>query len=564
MKKVFSFIIYLLFSFSFFAKAQQYDDPLKIPILLSGGFGELRNNHFHSGIDLKTQGVVRKTVHSIEDGYVSRISISPTGYGKALYITHPSTGHVSVYGHLDGYIPKLEKYIKEQQYEQESFKVDLRPEKDMFPVKRGEIVAYSGNSGSSGGPHVHFEIREAESDRVLDPLKYYEDRIKDEVEPEVRGVAVYPLDGEGVVNNSSRPLRFNLQRSKKGNPLSPDKPIVAWGKIGLAIKAYDKMSGTTNIYGVKEIRMYVESELVFKSRIESYGFDQTRMLNTFVDFADWRNNKSFFMKSFIDPGNTLDFYDRSLGDGYFTINKEGYYHIRYELEDIYGNIQHYTFNIEGKKQEIPVAKEGSLYMVWDEDNRYISESFSLIVPRGNLYNNFMFTLGKRQSAKYFSDILRVNDEPVPFHNQGEMKIKLTKDTLVNKQQYGIVILNGTKERWVGGVYSDGVVVASVREIGAEYTVSSDNVAPVITAVQPQQWEKQSKISIKLSDDKSGIKSYRGTIDGEFVLFEHDMKSPVYIYKFDSSRLKKSQKHKLIFTATDACGNTSEYTSEFYY
>ncbi|MFR9165304.1 MAG: M23 family metallopeptidase [Dysgonomonas sp.] len=258
----------------------QYDSPLKIPVYLSANFGELRNNHFHSGIDIKTQGVINKPVYSVADGYISRISVSPSGYGLALYITHPETGQTSVYGHLESFIPSVEKYVKSKQYEQESFRVNLSPEKNEFPVKRGQLIAYSGNTGSSGGPHVHFEIRDTETEHPLDPLVYYTDIIKDNVPPDLRGIAVYPIAEKGVVNNSSTPLRQNVTKAKNGNYLPLKTDISAWGTIGIGVKAYDKMSATSNIYGVKIVRLYVDDNKVFESDINRYSFDETRALNS--------------------------------------------------------------------------------------------------------------------------------------------------------------------------------------------------------------------------------------------------------------------------------------------
>lgn len=562
MRKIYiSLLISLLASGIF---AQQYRNPVDFQMLLSGNFGELRNNHFHAGIDIKTQSVINKPVHSIEDGYVSRIFKAPAGYGLALYITHPKTGHTSVYGHLQEFAPKIAAYVKQKQYEQESFRINLICEPELFPVKRGELIAYSGNTGSSGGPHIHFEIRNTETEFLLDPIEYYKNLLTDKVAPKVRGIAVYPILSEGIVNGTSKPFRQNISKTKNGSYQSVSANLTAWGKIGLGVKAYDKMSGTHNIYGVKHIRLYQDGTLIFTSSINTFGFDHSRMLNSFVDFEDWRLNRSFFMKSFVDPGNTLPFYD-SDKKGYITIDQQKTYNFRYELEDAFGNVEHYAFSVEGRKQAIPQQVTGlSQYMVWNQDNHYLSDNFSLIIPKGNLYADFPFTLKQSSSDVYFSDRYQVNDRPVPFHDKAEVKIKLKSDPLKDKKQYGIVLLKGGKEQWVGGYYSNQTLIASIREAGGEYAISYDDKAPVITPVQSNLWERQQKIVFKAADNKSGISSWRGTIDGQFALFEHDVKSPTYTYKFDSSRLTRNKTHKLEFTVTDACGNASTYSSEFYY
>lgn len=540
----------------------QYQSPLKIPIYLSGNFGELRNNHFHSGIDLKTQGVINKPVYNIADGYVSRISVSSSGYGLALYVTHPATGHVSVYAHLESYAPNIEAYVKQKQYEQESYVVNLHLKEGEIPVKQGSLIAYSGNTGSSGGPHVHFEIRDAVSEYVLDPLAFFKSHIKDNVAPDIRGIAAYPVSGEGVINGSRIPLRQDISKTKSGTYTALKTPIKAWGKIGLGIKAYDKMTSTTNIYGVKIVRLFVDNEKIFESDIKSYSFDQTRMLNTFVDFKDWRNRKSFFMCSFIEPGNKLPFYTAQ-NNGYIDINEPRLYNIRYELEDIYGNVSQYKFSISGVQQAIPRPPRGT-YMNWDSDNYFENETFSLIIPKGNLYDDFIFNLTQTPSDLYFSDKYKVNSAHIPFDDKAEMKIKLEKDNLPNKAQYGLVIVNGNRESWVGGQYQSGWITTTIHEAGYEYAVSSDTEAPTITSIAAEKWVQQKKIILKVTDNKSGINQYKGMIDGEFALFEHDAKSPQYIYRFDPSKLQSGQTHKLQFVATDRCGNTSKYITEFYY
>lgn len=555
-------LLFALFTLSSYSQ-HQYRSPLDIPLILSANFGELRPNHFHSGIDLKTQGVVDKPVFSIEDGYVSRISVSPSGYGLALYVDHPKTGHTSVYGHLNSYAPKIAEYIKNKQYELEKFRVDITLDQAELPVKRGDLIAYSGNTGSSGGPHVHFEIRESETQKALDALEYYKSHIKDGQAPLVKGIAVYPINGKGVVNNNNQPLRKAIRLSPKGGYTPSKDTIQAWGTIGLGIYANDKMTGTSNIYGVKIVRLLCDEKEVFSSDISSVDFDQTRMINSLTDFDYWYNKKTFYMKSFIEPGNKLPIY-KAVNNGYIDINEERKYIFKYELEDLYGNKTSYTLNIQGKKQSIPESEKCTLVMGWNQNNRYITESFSLLIPKEYLYDDLCFVLNQTKGAKYLSDIYQVNNKHVPLNSYCDMMIKMTKDSLTNKSQYGIVSLKGNKEYWVGGTYSDGHIIARIRELGNTYAVSTDTKAPVITPVLPAKWVAQKEIKIRLADNKSGIASYKGTIDSNFVLFEHDVKSSVYSYKFDSKRLKKGQNHKLIFTATDACGNTATYEYEFKY
>ena len=565
MKKI-PFIIFLLIFSSFNATAQvekaNYRSPLNIPLLLSANFGELRPNHFHSGIDLKTEGVINKPVFAIEDGYVSRIFVSPSGYGLALYVNHPRTGQMSLYGHLERFGPAIANYVKERQNKLERFNVDLYPDKSLFPIKKGDLIAYSGNSGSSGGPHVHFEIRDLKSGITLDPLIHYKPEIRDTLSPALKGIAVYGIDRQGVVNGKTAAYH-SIQRSKNGDYMAIPATTV-WGRIGIGVYSNDRMNATSNIYGVKIVRLYCDGEMIFQSDIKDVNFATTRMINSLIDFDYWSKKKVFYMKSFVEPGNRLPIYKAKNG-GYVDVNEEREYTLKYELEDLYGNQTEYTFKVLGKRQEIEEQQVCAQYMVWHEDNYYINDSFSLIIPKNNLYKDICFTLQHDTSAIYSADIYKVNDSYVPLHGYCDMKIKLAKDSLENKSHYGIIRIDGQKISWVGGTYKNGTVVARIRELGHTYTVGSDSKVPVITPLNPTKWVANKSIKIKLTDDLSGIASFRGTIDGKFALFEHDTKSAVYTYTFDSTRFPQTGKtRKLRFTAKDACGNTTSYEYDFLY
>lgn len=554
----------ILLSFISFSTifSQNYTSPVRIPISLSANFGELRNNHFHSGIDYRTQQVVNKPIYSIGNGYVSRINISPGGYGLALYIDHPA-GHTSVYGHLNSFSKKIQDYIQAKQYEKETYRIDYYLEPDEITVAKGEQIGLSGNTGSSGGPHLHFEIRDQKSQDPLDVFEFLRSSFNDTRRPDIRGIAFYPQAGKGVVNGGINPLRLNVPKTKSGTPAELGT-INAWGMIGVGVKAYDLMDGTSNVYGVKYVRLFVDDNPVFTSTMNRFSFDKTRMLNSFVDFEDWRDRKSFFMKSFIEPGNTLPLYNAPF-NGYININAEKTYRMKYELEDFFGNKTTYSFNLIGKKQPIPEPAKCTNFMAWNISNWFFDNDFSLTIPLGNLYADFCYVHNKTASAKYLSDVHRVNNRPVPLHRNGQIWIKLKNQNPVDTTKLGIVKIAKTgKESWVGGTYKNGGIEVSINELGDNFAVDIDTVAPVIVANAPAQWAQQRRISIKLTDPKSGISDFRGEINGKFILFQHDMKSDVYTYVFDDSRLVKGQKQLFTFTATDEVGNKSDYKYEFMY
>lgn len=539
------------------AEAQQLRKPMDIPVLLSGNFGELRSNHFHSGIDFKTQGVEGKPIHSVQDGYVSRISVSPWGYGNGLYITHPD-GTTTVYGHLQKFSQKITAYLKEKQYEQESFNVNLSLAPDELPVKEGELVALSGNTGSSGGPHLHFEVRDTETEEPMDPIEYYKDLIKDTQAPKIQGIMVYSMPGKGVVNGSRRKLELKPVTAKNRKQTLTGK-IEAWGEIGLAVKGYDYMDNTSNIYGIKDITLTADSQVIFHSNLDRFAFDETRYLNSFTDFEEWKEHRSFYIKSFVDPGNRLRFIE-SLNRGILTIDEPRTYHLTYKLADAFGNTTQLSIRIEGKEQPIPeIDTENAELFHWWSDNRFGAKGIRLTIPKGNLYNDLYFRYSVKEDSAALGATHILHNKPVAFHKSAKLSLRLQTDTLDNKQQYGIVRLQNGRRSWTGGVYRNGWIDADIKEMGS-YTLGQDLVPPTITPLNPATWVSQQAIALRLSDNLSGVQTYRGEIDGQYVLFEMNSKS-VITYHFDKERLARG-KHTLKLVVTDACGNQSTYTYPF--
>ena len=539
------------------AEAQQLRKPMDIPVLLSGNFGELRSNHFHSGIDFKTQGVEGKPIHSVQDGYVSRISVSPWGYGNGLYITHPD-GTTTVYGHLQKFSQKITAYLKEKQYEQESFNVNLSLTPDELPVKEGELVALSGNTGSSGGPHLHFEVRDTETEEPMDPIEYYKDLIKDTPAPKIQGIMVYSMPGKGVVNGSRRKLELKPVTAKNGKQTLTGK-IEAWGEIGLAVKGYDYMDNTSNIYGIKDITLTADSQVIFHSNLDRFAFDESRYLNSFTDFEEWKEHRSFYIKSFVDPGNRLRFIE-SLNRGILTIDEPRTYHLTYQLADAFGNTTQLSIQIEGKEQPIPeVDTENTELFHWWSDNRFGAKGIRLTIPKGNLYDDLYFHYSVKEDSAALGATHILHNKPVAFHKSAKLSLRLQTDTLENKQQYGIVRLQNGRRSWTGGVYRNGWVDADIKEMGS-YTLGQDLVPPTITPLNPATWVSKQAIALRLSDNLSGVQTYRGEIDGQYVLFEMNSKS-VITYHFDKERLARG-KHTLKLVVTDACGNQSTYTYPF--
>ena len=303
-----------------------FDLPLRIPPYLSANFGELREDHFHSGLDFKTQGVIDKPVYAIAPAFVSRVSVRVKGFGKAVYLDHPN-GYTSVYGHLESFSPRLDSIVKAAQYAAESYEQNLLFSDEQIPVERGELIGYSGNTGSSGGPHLHFEIRQTESEDPVDPMFWYKDRIKDTSPPKMLALAIYAIDGQGILlNHGGRLSAKEIIQLGQGGTVAPDSKLpLVWGKIGLGIKAYNYMNGTNNLYGLSRIRLFLDGEEIFQQDIGRFSFDESRYLNALVDYEEWVQNRSWIMKSFVEPFNKLDIYPVKINNGHIDVNQEREY-----------------------------------------------------------------------------------------------------------------------------------------------------------------------------------------------------------------------------------------------
>ncbi|MCL2776093.1 MAG: M23 family metallopeptidase, partial [Oscillospiraceae bacterium] len=536
--------------------AQEIVYPLDLPPRLNGNFGELRDDHFHSGLDLNTQSTIGHPVKAVKAGYISRISVSSSGFGRALYINHPD-GTISVYGHLDHFAPKIESAVRDSEYVKESFSVNLNFSAGQFPVKQGEVVAYSGNKGSSGGPHLHFELRNTQTEKVFDPLPAFKNRIKDRRPPEIRGLAFYPQQGKGIINGSVNKQIINVIRSK-GGKYALAKPVKAWGTIGIGIKAYDKMDAAPNVYGVKEIRLLVNNTEVYHSVMDGFFFNESRYINSFIDWDEWKTRKSFFMKSFIEPGNKLGIY-RNHSNGLISIQESKTYHCEYILKDAFGNTSTLAFIITGEKRPIPAGNKRGILFSYNKDNEYKGKGMTLTVPQGNLYTDVYLNPDATPAdysvfAPAYSFGVRA-----PLHSSCPLTLTITDDSYPDKSKYGIVSINNDKKIWLGGDYESHQIKTKIRELG-KFTVAIDTIPPDVVPQYPDKWAMNERITFRISDDLSGIDFYQGRLDGKFALFEYDAKTNSLFCNYDEKRMKRG-KQNLTLVVRDGAKNETRVSYE---
>ena len=524
--------------------------PFDFPLLLSGNFGELRANHFHGGVDFKTQGVVGKPIRCIADGYISRVTVTPGGYGQAVYITHDN-GYTSVHGHLHKFMTEVEQVVEAYQYEHETFAVDLTFGPDRFPLKQGEVFALAGNEGYSFGPHLHMELRKTDTGEYIDPLQFYTDIIKDKTAPRATHIMLYPQAGKGVVAGSSKKKALSLAALQT--------PVPAWGKIAVGIKAYDYMDGTSNNYGVRSVTLLVDSVEVFRSTVDGFLPDENRMINAWTDYEEYATRGSWFMRSQILPGNTWRMLQADEEGGVVTINEERLYNFCYVLEDLYGNRRTYRFKVQGKEQPIEPLYKGKHYLSWNQGNVIQKPGMELVIPKGMLYEDVDLNCKVIADSLNISFDYQLHDRPVPLHAGCSLMIGVRNYPIPDMTKYYVVRKYKGRKASAGGYFEEGFMHANIRELGT-YSVALDTVAPRIVPLNRPHW-KGGNIRFKIRDAETGIKDYKVYIDGAFVLFKFSSKNAV-LSCMHPSRIKRGMKHRMEVVITDYCGNVAREEYQF--
>ncbi len=572
MPKIHLSIVILMLSHTLFSqydhyKSLNYHPPVDIPILLAGNFAELRSNHFHGGLDIKTQSEEGHKILSIEDGYVYRIKVSEYGYGKCLYVEHPKTGHRSVYAHLQKFSPQIEAYVKKMQYKKESYTIELFPQKGELPVSRGELVAISGNTGSSSGPHLHFEIRDL-NDVTLNPL-LFGFNIRDEIPPNINILAIYPAKNQKV-NQKNKALFISPLKRTSGEYYI-QKKIEVSGDFYVGVSTIDYLNNSRNRCGIFSIRLNVEGETVFEHRLEQVSFSETRYINALVDYSTWKRTGSKIQKCYVDPGNKLNTYSKVQNSGLIRFEKEGTYNLELIVKDAYHNTSVLPFQIIN----IPKTDHGSetqpketfvKTFSYDKHNSFQSEHCMVTVPKGALYKDLSFSFhidSTDNPSHYLSPIYKIHDRYTPLHKRMTLSIKSPLNIEHIEKTYIAEVDRGTHYNRTS--FSNNFFTTTTKYLG-HYTLMEDIKAPVITNKSFTSGQKitgTKKIRFKISDNRSGIKSYKAYIDGQWVLFEYEYKKRQLTYIVDDYFPKTSGKHQIELFVTDKVGNVATYAADFY-
>jgi hypothetical protein len=542
-----------------------YGSPVKIPIFLAGNFAELRPNHFHAGIDIKTQGRTGIPVFSAADGYISRISISPSGYGKVLYVNHPN-GTTTVYGHLEGFTNAIDEYIRNIQYEKEVFTIDQQVPEGLLPVKKGDQIARSGNSGSSGGPHLHFEIRRTKEEVYLNPLLYHMP-VKDKTKPTIQSIMVYPVSDDASVSGKQTPQKFETIASGNAYQLKVKQIIQVSGKIGFGIQSIDLLDGSPNKCGIYSIKLTIDNELIYSFTMDDLVINESRYVNSHIDYERAIRSGLRLYRTWLEPGNKMSIYNTVEKHGVFKATDDKEHQVKYEITDAYGNSTNIEFAIKSKEIKMPKSEPKGELFKYNHHNRIKNEELDFSVPEGALYSDVDFIYAKKPAlSKFYSPVYQLHNPYVPLHFACPLRIKATNlpVKLQGKAMLAQIDPATGKIFSATGKFVDGWVEGNVRVLG-NYALAVDTVKPKITPLSmtdKKTGKVADKIQFKISDNLSGIESFRGKIDDHWVLFEYDLKNNLLSYVFDKKRFQFNKKHSLNLEVTDNKGNTSTYKTNF--
>jgi len=577
---------------------------------LSGTMGELRGDHFHMGIDIKTFGKTGYPVYASENGYIERIRVSESGYGKAIYIKHLD-GKKTVYAHLNRFNKKIDDYVTNYQYRKKHFSVNIYPGKKFF-INKGEVIAYSGNTGSSSGPHLHFELRDS-LDNVYDPLKLKFNEIIDNTKPTIEKITFKTLDKYSRINNGYGIFEYQVLSDKGKNFI---ENINAKGKIGISILCYDKLDGASNKNGIKKIELYVNNTLVVNNNIEYLTYDETNNVAKYIDFNLFLKSRKQYIKLYQDDGNVLNFHNND-HSGILNINEEEVNNIKIKIYDSYENNQEILFSINNSntknlKNKINLSDENFeiydniiqistsnnrnfLEIEVDKSIRNINPSYTLhdknfylidltkvlpskiilndkvidlsfidIIPSETKfeknYNDFSINVSKISLFDTlflsFKKKLKKNNEIFEFKNLSTFK-KNIEVTLIPKEKYDInksyvyeILKND--QSFIGGKWNSDNSISFKTNNLSKYILLNDTIGPEITPLKINS----NQIKIRIKDDLSGINKYEGKINNNWILFEYDSKNEIIISK--KFNPNQSFKGKFVLVVYDNANNKTSY------
>ncbi|MFM7217391.1 MAG: M23 family metallopeptidase, partial [Bacteroidota bacterium] len=546
-----------------------WSSPRDGQLSLTATFGEIRNEHFHSGIDLSTGGQEGLEVKAAAEGYISRIKVSPDGFGRVLYITHPN-GFVTVYAHLKRFREDVQAYTLQNQKDKKSFSIELLPKKDQFPVLRGETIALSGNSGGSRAPHLHFEVRDERTEQPINPLLFGL-QVEDHVKPEFRALRVYPLMENGIVEGSDSARSYEIFISDTVYGVGTSEYIKVFGIASVGFDVFDRMEGSDAELGIYSAELYVDNMLAYTWTNDRFDFDDTRFVNAHTDYMVKQRDGMCIQRCQRLSGNNMSLLYPDTGlTGLIDFTGDDSHDLRFIARDFAGNQAEINFQLQAYSSYantpyLPHSKQ-EVRISWDKGAAIHKEELDVVIPAGAVYQECYYQDDAVKSDNYLSPIYLIGDRYEALHTPISIGIKPDKpiaDSLKSKALVARLELDG-KLIASGGTWNKEMLSTKVRKFGS-YVITLDTVAPTITKEYYPADLNTSRggiVQFKVADALSGIQSMETTIDDQWMLAEFDAKDGMLTV--DLQGLPLNQLHTVHIVLKDDRNNITDWTDKFWW
>jgi murein DD-endopeptidase MepM/ murein hydrolase activator NlpD len=571
MKKIHLFLSFVLLFACFFVSGQRpiptdyFSSPLGIDLSVTGSFGEIRPNHLHSGTDFQVQKKEGLPVYAIADGWVSRIKISPVGFGNALYIDHPN-GFTSVYGHLSGYNDTISRYSRMGQYRRKAFEVDIFPanDHDTLWVKKGDVIGFAGNSGSSFGAHLHFELRNTETERIINPL-LFGFNCRDNFSPYIDFIKIYPVGKNSYIKGCNQPVQVGVGKPEAGEyRLLGCDTLDLWGEFGFGVQAFDYLYSSSDRNGWYSIKMYYDKALFFTMQLDSFAFNETRFINASLDYTDSYLNGSRIVQSIRLPGNELSLHKTGKSDGIVSFEDGKPHEIVISVGDVSGKLAVARFIARSRKPSAlvdvpsPEVPDTVMFFPYSAENRMVLPDISVQLPAGSLFDDTWFTYSRLPRRKgTFSNRHAIHQPEYPL--KGKITVAIKADALPSRLRSKALMarIDGDGQiHSAGGGYANGYVSAETNLFDC-YAIIADTIPPRIKLLRDRNRHKSS-LKFSVSDNLSGIDTYYAEINKKWALVQWDPKNDLMVYKYDD--MLKHGKNLFKLVLIDKKGNKSSYNT----
>ncbi|KMQ66877.1 metalloendopeptidase [Chryseobacterium angstadtii] len=531
-----------------------FRNPLNIPMQLAANFGAVRSNHFHMGLDLRTNSQENLSVLAAADGYVSRIKVERYGFGNAVYITHPN-GYTTLYAHLNTYYDKLDEFVKERQYKEEKWEQDITFSPGQFPVAKGQLIALSGNTGGSAGPHLHFEIRDTKTEECINPL-LFGFNIPDSISPTISGFYWYDRRF-----STYEPGANGVAVKKAGGLYTTDVVQVSSPTISLAIKAVDKANQGFNL-GIYHAELLMDDRLIYSFSIDQVSYDDTRDINGCIDYTRFTRDKMSIQHLSSLPGMTLKNYSQPDLNGLITLQDEDIHNIEIVLKDVNGNTSRLKTKIRLNKTSDKVSPSGKVVMP-NEGKTITTENAEISFSKNAVYDAVNFQMSEKSSpnADGISNTIILQSPYIPVRDDYTLKIKPNRKLTGEEKGKAIVLFDYASDtKVIKGKWDGDRMEVQFNRLGTA-TLLLDQSLPSVS----QGWKDGTLVNsstLRLSGKtKIGdIVSFRAELDGKWLRFARVKDD--FVYVFDEKCPKASGLHTLKVTTINTAGNTNTQTFTF--